>query len=851
MARRSNNILAQTNAPGQVASTTKVQNFQHVQVDKVATREGMNPFAGDLTSAFNNFFGQVSDALGTMQETEFKQDMVDAKRESVRRRTIGANEALDMQKSGEYGMNAKNALDASESEFKGQYGYNQAFQEAYGNAIASDLSSEFQIQSANVSNEGFEDWAEDWWEKKFDTGTGSEIADLTVQSAFNKTFQQVRVQKAFKGIEEQREAALEAAGNSAMTYVGQPGGWGYSEFNKLFDQVQGINPTISPGKARAATLDLLAAASVAKGQNGIHNFLSFLDATDVSGAAGQPTGVTAPSLSERFPMDIAQLRQSVYQKQQAFVTAGGQQAVAQFSTKLSAVITETDGDTAARTVKLMGLQADLGKLANTPGVNMTMLAEAKSQLNDQVTTTRDLATGYAQLELLADTGQLHPALNEEEAKKLLPEMLGEMKYNFLINGDPNAGAAAGRVIDAYYKRFGDLPDDVVQMVVAGLQSPEKSQQANAINVLRNIGGGDYQIVNQAMGDEFGKLGLITASRDGSIDFELVQTNNPEIVDTRKFVRETGIDSFIVEDYETLKKEERQPKVDEFFNSVSEQIEENMNKDDGFMFFGNNSTPNISTSGNRMLRQITEDEIVKMRNTGDGSVDPDQLRKNVAALATSRMVINGGQLMPMREVPNNVIPIGNHVRNPSGIFEDTVLNMNEAVDSIPDGLRNMIIPGTGTDIIEDGDDIEVSYNNMYALEGANLYAVTSGGRSVNINIGEEMKGNLQYREDGQLYNFFQTEDNNERKFTLTGNIVSDEMILKRYVHPAIRLIPDSKTNPSFYRLAVEPHFNKVDGDTMMETELQALAESSNWIPENRRPDNNGEMSDDDIFNQVFP
>ena len=273
--------------------------------------------------------------------------------------------------------------------------------------------------------------------------------------------------------------------------------------------------------------------------------------------------------------------------------------------------------------------------------------------------------------------------------------------------------------------------------------------------------------------------------------------------------------------------------------------------DGWAFFPNGSTPNVSEAGLRMLRQITEDEIVHMRTAGNGAVNPDDLKKRVAAMAASRMVVNGGQLVPMREVPNNSIPIGNHVRNPSGVFENTAANLNEAADTIPDGLRNLLVPGTGTDIIEDGDDIDVVYNSLYALEGPNLYAVMSNGRSVNLEIGKEMKGNLQYREDGQLYNFFQTEDNNERKFTLTGNIVSDEMILKRYVHPAIRLIPDSKTNPRFYRLAVEPHFNRVDGDTMMETELQALAESGNWIPENQRPNDNDMMSDQDIFNQRFP
>lgn len=833
MVARSQNILAQTNAPSQVSAKTKNKSFNHVQVNKVATREGINPFAGDLTNAFNNFFNKAGNALDTLQQSEFESDQIDAKREAVRRRTIGANDAKEMARVNDYDMDADKAMSSSTSEFAGQYGYSQAFQESYGQAIGGKMLADMQVESVGVPPEQFESWASEWWTKRFGKGTGSEVVDLQVQSAFNKQYQQMRVDKSLKTIENQREAALEAASNSAVTFTNQKGGWGHFEYNKLLTQVKGINPTMTEGKARAATLDILASASIAGGQKSIQNFLSFLDASDVSGDAGQPVGVRAPSLSERFPLDVAQLRQSVYAKQQAFVTMDGQKAAADFSTAVANAVTETDGSTANRISALKKLHANLGELANTPGVNAQMFAEAKGQLTDQLTTSRALAVNYARLEHLAQTGELHPALNGEETKKILPEMLGEFDYNFIINRDPNAGVRAGKILRAATSRFGNdiLDDDVKDMITAGLTSADPKIQANAFNAVSNMSGNNMAVATQMMGEEFGKLNLLTAGSDGSIEFNMDMANRPDLIATRELVRSNGIESYFIEDWAKLKKEERPAALEEFYSGVSEQIEENFGLDDGFLFFGNGGNPNISDAAQVMLNKITEDQVVQMRNSGNGEVDPAVLKNRVASIAGAQLAINEGRLVPIRDVPNSTIPIANNVMNPSGIMENVIGNMNMAADSIPDGLRNLIVSGAGMGIIEDGDDININYNEMFATTGGNLYQVTSGGFSVTLPIGQEMTGNLQYREDGELYNWYQTEDNNERKFKLTGNIVTDEMLLKRYLHPAVRLVSEDAQpgQPAYYRLAIEPYFKDVDGETMMETELQSLSESSNWKP----------------------
>jgi len=827
MVARSQNILAQTNAPGQVSARTKNKSFNHVQVNKVATREGINPFAGDLTNAFNAFFNKAGDALSTLQASEFESDKIDAQREAVRRRTIGANDAKEMAASNNYDMDAGKAMANSTSEFAGQYGYSQAFQESYGQAIGGKMITDMQIESVGVPSEQFETWASDWWTKRFGEGTGSEVVDLQVQSAFNKQYQQMRVDKSLKTIENQREAALEAASNAASTFVTQKGGWGHTEYNKLFTQVKGINPTMTEGKARAATLDILASASIANGQKSIQNFLSFLDASDVSGDAGQPVGVTAPSLSERFPLDMAQLRQNVYAKQQAFVTMGGQQAAANFSTAVAQAITTTDGNTANRISALKKLHANLGELANTPGVNAQMFAEAKGQLTNQLITARSMAVNYERLEHLSKTGELHPALNGEEVKKILPEMLGEFDYNFIINRDPNAGVMAGKILQGATSRFGNdiLDDDVKDMITAGLTSPDPKVQANAFNVITNMSGNNMAVATQMMGEEFGKLNLLTAASDGSIEFNMDMANRPDLVATRELVRSNDIESYFIEDWAKLNKEERVEPVADWFDGVSNQISKNFGMDEWF------SSPNVSDQAMKVLRQVTEDQIVQMRNSGNGQVDPEVLKNRVSSVAGAMLAINENRLVPMREVPDNTIPIANNVMNPSGVMENVIENMNMAADSIPDGLRNLIVSGSGLGIIEDGDDISINYNEAFATTGGNLYQVTNGGYSVTLQIGKEMTGNLQYREDGELYSWYQTEDNNERKFKLTGNIVTDEMLLKRYLHPAVRLISEEAQSgqPAYYRLAIEPYFKDVDGDTMMESELQSLSESSNWKP----------------------
>jgi hypothetical protein len=838
MPRRSSNVLATTNQPGAVVPKTQLQNFQNVQLDKISDKAGINPFAGDLTQAFTSFFGQVQDAIGNLQSAEFTKAKLGAEREAIARRRAGAVDAFEMQQEKNTDGSPKyasyqDAQAASTNAHKDEYGYSQAFQEAYGKATAGKLWADFKIESQGWSASQFESKAQEWWSKNYGKGSGSDIIDLEMQSTWARNFQNERVDQAMKALENSRSMALSATSNSAFTIVNQPGGWGYKEFDELYTKVAGINPNATAGKVRAATLDMLAAASITNGQAGMQNFLSFLDKKDPSTILGEGQVSVGQSLSDRFPADIAALRNRVYTMQQQYVTAGGVNKVSAFNTKVQNALTETQGNTAARVKALSELSiSDLGELNNTPGVNMAMYAGAKAEITKHLIAARDDMVGMAQIEAFAfpKDGQpqvAHPNLTIDKMKDLLPKMIGETKYNFLAN--PQAANATGNLLSEVIQRFGTevVGDDVLQMIKAGLMSDDERLQTASQTLLRTIDP-DMKIARQLFKDDQQVSNMFSVGSDGSIRLDVNDLQTPGLEDARTAVQTTGIEKLITGEE---KKADIATEYQSWLEKVYERVQENKGLDG---WFTSDATGNPAV--NDLIKRFASDEAARMLNNG-GAVDADKLAANVAKRIDPLIHIDEGMLRITGELPNDQIPLGNQVprRDGTGGFEDVISNMNKAVDSIPVGLTSLKLPNG--EMLDDGDQLGISYNKNLGMKNVYQVVYKDGVRSgtpVSIPIRDPQSGSFtsidgsrQYREDGKEYSWWQTEDNNFLEFKLTGNVANDELLLKRFVHPSIRLIPFPAHAPTMYYMGVEPHFNKFDGKYMTFGALEELANSGQY------------------------
>lgn len=818
MVQRTPNVLSQTASAQGGMATVKNKRFQNVQVSQISPSAGLNPFAGDLTNAFNSFFGQVSKSLDNLQQAEFTKDKLEAKRFALEKRKQASVDAQNAFESGKY-KSLEDAKKANQNEYKDEYGYGQAFEESYGQAVGGKMWADFEAASINIAPEQFESFANDWWEKNYADGIGSATADLQVQAAWQKNYQQKRVSMKLKAVENQRETALVAAQNAAQTIVKTPGGYGYQEFYELKRKVGAINPTLPDGKVRAATLDLLMSASVANGKVGTQNFLAFLDRPDHSGA-DNVTDVSSPSLAERFPQDVAALKQKTYQLYNNYVTVEGVEAVTRFNKDLTTVLNETQGNVDERIAKLSDLSTNMGGLLNTPGVNMTMIGTARAEVSKHLTAATQLKLGINRInDFVKGGGNVlpHPSLTTDSVKELMPKIMGQPKYNFLA--DKSMAINAGNMLNEVVQRFGldAVDDDTKQMIKAGLMSDNPEQVESSLEVLSVIDP-TYQIASKMFSEDQDVLNMFTVNSDGSLSVDVQDATSPGVLAAKDFVRETGVEQIITG--ETDKKKQASG-MEDFITKVVERTEEAKDMD-------NWGTSDVNPEAREIIMSITADAAAKMLNQ-NGAIDKDKLAKIVAQRVAPQLVFNEGSLQKRGSV-TGLIPVDNMVPRMDGTggYENVIGNMNEAADSIPLGLTNIRLDN-GV-LLEDGDQISVNYNRIMGMD--NVYeVVNSDGVNLVLPInGAEIIGALQYDENFKPYGMFNFEEDDERRFKLTGNVVEDELILKRFIHPAVRILPmmrDGKATA--YRIGVEPHFNDYNGEYMTYAKLKALGQAKNWTP----------------------
>ena len=82
MARMSRSQTNYRGATGGQASV-KTQSFSHQNAAIQGEGAGLDPFRGDLTNAFNNFFGSVQNSISGFQQTKHENDMIEAQEYAV------------------------------------------------------------------------------------------------------------------------------------------------------------------------------------------------------------------------------------------------------------------------------------------------------------------------------------------------------------------------------------------------------------------------------------------------------------------------------------------------------------------------------------------------------------------------------------------------------------------------------------------------------------------------------------------------------------------------------------------------------------------------------------------------
>ena len=791
MARTQTNIQS---ANGGLASVS-TQRFNHVVPEIGGASDGKNPFAGDLTNAFNNFFGKVSSSLNSLQQADMFVRQEDAKK-------YAQNMAQDAFAYGNRASaeNRSMTKDQAMSHLQGdttltaEQKTNTHFLTAYSKTVASNtgnhLYADFKLAQDGKPPSTFEANAATFWKENYGAGTGDPTFDSYMQEAWTRNYENDRVEAAKAVVAHQKAITNEEINTNVNMRVAQPD-FGLVDISASADALRANNPSLTPGKAMSMALGMYKGAAVARGPRATQRFLALLHQQPNVGNTPEGEPVPGQSFAQQFPTQTAQIEYETEQLMNAYVTRAGQEKVrAAANTFAQLMDSNPDEEVQMREVTRFMLN-DLAALENTPGMG-TAYQDLKNIVTKKQNELLEYGVAMNRMAALAG-GHVSSGLDAAEVKKYGSEWL-QREAN-LITGNPKIGDAgvaqtAGTFLKNMYDNFGSaaLDGETQQMLIRGMLSDDPkaaTRTAQALKVMDPTG----RLGRALLAKDDSALAKFNAMTDGG-----VPTGNSTMETAAvKFSAETQAGHDLIQKAGGLRKfvsgTGDTKKADEYY-------EDNYGKDARANALDNASgdnhwftTPGLAATVDLAMQQAIENVVAE--ETGKGrSIDPSTVLELAAKRVASGVVYDNGTYSFITETPdirkdekgNSIIPLGNAVRNPStGAPEDTAETMREDLTLTTTALENI----TTTSGAEYKD---LYYEPTKDLAGVNGKLIFNGETKmpITLDVGMPLTMQEQFREDGSRKGWFSRWGT--ESITLTGDPQKDQLLVNRFINPAISIRP---------------------------------------------------------------
>ncbi len=813
---------SQTNiqAPNQGLASIKNQSFNHQVSNIVSSQQGLDPFRGDLTNAFNNFFGGAQKAMATFQEAE----MITKKQEAVtyadnmkkEAKAFATDKYMESPKMGTGDINV--LVDGLDEEQRNNRHFLSTFKDTLGANIGDRMYGDFALHMVQRPASSFDSEALTWWEKNYGDGTGDPTVDTAMQAAWARNFEVARVKASGEAIKQQKQATLEEINNDVFRRVSQSN-FNDTDWATISSNIASSFPNETTGQHQARALGMMMNASVQAGPAKTQKFLSFLDTV--------PEGEGAQSYAQRFPAAVAKIKAETYDQLLANTTLEGLNSYKETASMLAAIQSEPDEYTRFEGVSAF-IATEIPKLMNTPGVPFQQIQTLKAEAIKEVLGLKKYIVNVNRLTFGATTGKWNPNVEVEDVQDYGHEAL--LREADWFNVDPSDVEETSKVmfngsamIKGMLDRFGEksISDDTKQLFTAGLLSSDIQLQERTANILKGIDGsgelGRLLVAHDPRAAMLYDAVVAPNNANQSAQQALSVANSPEFSMAVDQINKEGVPTLL---YPGEKPADAEMQFQEDFigSNMTEFIEEQLGLDDGFLFFGNGSSPNLSPIVEDQVRKLAKTQLAKIRATG-GDYDVETLRNSIYRTLAPALYIDDGQIKMNRGAENaderrgGIVPLGNSVYNPnSGEFENTATTLREDITNIQDGLIGLRM---GEEILEDFDDNYFDIVRSEHLKHLNAYQIVSGSTGVplTLSIGSEYEVNqaYSYDDEGNLTEKSWIMDwwDDTEMMTFTGDKEMDEMKASMVFGKGIALYPTTNLNGDVigYSLVVRPRFQK--------------------------------------------
>ena len=825
MARSQTNYRGATGGQAGVKTQSFAQQVPQIQSEGA----GLDPFRGDLTNAFNQFFGSVQNSISGFQQTKHQNDMIEAQEYAVDMKKQAAVSATDYYMENPKSRDVGEALKTTSPEQQGNKHFVDTFKSSLGSNIGSRMYSDFAIKQAQRAPSSFEANAATYWETNYSEGTNDPTVDLAMQTAWASNYETQRVSAAQETIRLQKAATDLEYRRSIYNKMAQPE-ISAAAFNSILQGgTSRAGETTGQLQARNLGVMVNAAMTGRMSQDGIAKFIAHINfqAQDPM----DPSAPTMPSIAQKFPIMSAKAETSLMDAVQRNTTMAGQQAFSQMSSDFNTTLSNTQDEYAK--LALIGNRgsATVAQMQNTPGISMTQIAAFKKGLTAE--RTKLTAYHFNQVAMNSVANGLAPSTSYDPAENKTAA-LDWVNRNTPI-GEEGSSVKAGAFLKNHVQTFGagNFPKNLQQKFASHLTSGDPAQQAYALESLMIADPTGASLASLLPKNDFAaKLGaeaaFIELQNGASPQAAAAKTFNPGFIEAMQQLDGKGMGEILVPD--AANEREREQTVTELFNedAMGGMIQSQLLNE--WRFTGIfSSIDGVDIETQRKLRSAGK-VYVAYQMSQDADYSTEDVQQAAFNAVSNQMWVQNGIVRSGRQATNTAggIVLGKEVLNTAtGEVEDTVETLENDLENIQDGAFTIFGNETlkAIPVPRHGDNAQIITNSL--------------GLPVSLQVGQEIQVDSRYHPSGKERGFLSNATTWAYNQTFTGDLAADRAAAVAIFGPGIRLDPIyNGAVISEYEMIVTPRLIGTPKLTQADLERLALTpreiQPSRYGPSGNKP-----------------
>ena len=824
MSRSQTDIRSQNAGLAQV----RTQSFNHNVGMEQSKSAGLDPMRGDLTSAFNNFFGGVQQSLETMQQTQFQADKVKATEHANNMKMAASNEAMDYSVNNPKQTNVTTALATESPENNANKHFVKQYKATLGQNIGNRLYSDFIATQAEKHPSTFEANSQSFWEENFADGTGDVETDFAMTTAFNRNYENNRVSAAQETVRRTKAAA--ALEHKRSIFIGVGNLTTEEELNNLLHSGTPKNGE-THGQLSSRNIGILIEA--AQGQDVSSNALlliqGWIDKQPVA-----EDGTLGQSPAQRFPQMANKLELMLPAIAARNATLKGEKVAEDsfldFTTNLAGIddkLEKIDFVTSSGPAMIELLQ-------NTPGVSGATMSALKTKVSD-MRTAGTVYKGNRNNWQKMGMGQAPSATFDgttDEAKAALYDQ-------FNASNAETKGTLLRSAIDNY--GIDVIPDRVKSQMSANITQGEAGAATDAATTILSLVGkfGDNRKLESILSEpSIAIWSNAQALIDGgtAVSTAMTMARGPGYAAAAEMFDEAGGLAGVF--FGDEKKSDQDAAI-----SGLAQSEEMLTAletytqgiQSGFMRFVTiQDGVNVSAQSAQQINRLVKTNTIAAMMRGD-EPDLEKIMGQVAKTMAGKMYIEDGAW----QISNASLPTNNpdYVR-----VGPSVLNRNTGEGENTHATIELDIEVAGAGLYGIDQDTFTPENLYFQQDpmsdnNGHLIWSRSDNTPIMLQTGSDLDLDPGFKADGEIWGFWNAgafRSEFKKTVQLTGNLADDMAMMKTTLGPGLSLSP-IVTNGAVigYNLIATPRLTGKPKYTDEELELMRSKNMSPFLPDGTR------------------